>query len=121
MDLEKFRYFIGKPITVFTVHIGRKFTENQFNDYFTGICQSVHIDGIETLHPITGCKNFFFFSNIVGICEEQQLDPDNPEHQEIISEFNNNKSEKPVDKNIVFNNGDNIDINNLNMLLKPQR
>lgn len=118
MDLEKFRYFIGKPITIFTVDVGRKFTDNQFNDYFTGMCEAISSDGIETLHPITNCKNFFFFNNIVGICEEQQLDPDNPEHQEIINEFEKNESEKPTDKNLIFNNGENIDINNLNMLLK---
>ena len=117
-NLEKLKYFIDKPITIFTAAIGRKFTDEQFNDYFTGICKNIYTDGIETVHSITKCKNFFFFSNIVGICEEQQLDPENPEHQEIISELESNKPKKPVDKNIVFNNGDNIDINNLNMLLK---
>lgn len=117
-DLEKFRHFIEKPITIFTIHTGRKFTEEQFNDYFTGICKNIYIDGIETIHPITGCKNFFFFSNIVGICEEQQLDPDNPEHQDIIKEFKSNKSDKPIDKNLVFNDGEKIDINSLNSLIK---
>jgi len=117
-NLEKLRYFIDKPITIFTVDIGRKFTDEQFNDYFTGICKNIYTDGIETVHSITGCKNFFFFNNIVGICEEQMVDRDNPEHQEIISELESNKPNKPVDKNIAFNNGDNIDINNLNMLLK---
>jgi len=114
-NLEKFKYFIGKPITVFTVHTGRNFTETQFNDYFTGVCQAVHIDTIETLHPITNCKNLFFFNNIVGICEEQQLDPENPEHQEIINEI---KREVPVEQNdLQPNNSVNIDIDLLNKII----
>jgi hypothetical protein len=115
-NLEKFKYFIGKPITVFTIHTGRNFTEAQFNDYFTGVCQAVHVDAIETLHPITNCKNLFFFNNIVGICEEQQLDPENPEHQEIIKEI---KKEAPVEQqnDLQPNNSVNIDIDLLNKII----
>ena len=77
--VQKLNYFINKPVTVFTNNTGRKFSDEQFNDYFTGICVSVDEDGIETIHPITGCKNLFLLNSIVGICEEQQLDPENPE------------------------------------------
>ena len=115
-NLEKLKYFIDKPITIFTVDVGRKFTEEQFNDYFTGICKNIYTDGIETIHSITKCKNFFFFSNIVGICEEQQLDPENPEHQEIIKEIK--REVPPVEQNeLQPNNSVNIDIDLLNKIM----
>ena len=41
-NLEKLKYFIDKPITIFTADIGRKFTDEQFNDYFTGICKNIY-------------------------------------------------------------------------------
>ena len=73
------------------------------------------MDGIETIHPITNCKNFFFFNNIVGICEEQKLDPENPEHQEIIKEIS---KETPIEQSdLQPNNSVNIDIDLLNKII----
>jgi hypothetical protein len=116
---QRLKYFIGKPVTIFTNNIGRNFTEVQYNDYFTGICKAIDGDGVETVHPITNCKNFFFFNNIIGICEEQQLDPNNPDHQKVIKEINGKKEDPKEDpKELPLMKSESIDINLLNKLIE---
>lgn len=110
--IKNLQYFLNKPITIFTNSTGRNFNDTQNNDYFTGICRRVSIDGIETIHPITNCKNFFFINNIIGICEEQQLDPENPEHQKIIEEIKN------PNKDLIINKDQKLDLETLNQLIK---
>ena len=39
---------------------------------------------------MTACKNFYFFSQVIGIIEEQVLDQQNPEHIKIIEEVKEN-------------------------------
>lgn len=112
--VKKLKDLVGKPVTVFTENIGRGFTENQYNDYFTGICTFVGIDIIETLHPITKCKNLFFIKNIIAICEEQQLDPNDPEHKKIINEISSSKNQQ----DLPLTNSENIDIGFLSQLSK---
>ncbi len=80
-------YFVGKVCTILSRPINRQFDEKQSNDYFLGIVECVTEDGIFTTHTITGCKNFYLLKNIVGICEEQVLDPSRPEEAELIQEF----------------------------------
>lgn len=112
--IEQLKTFINKPVTIFTENIGRNFQETQYNDYFTGICTNVTFDIIETIHPVTKCKNIFFIRNIVGICEEQQLDPKNPEHKKIIEEIYESKT---VDKDLPLSNSATIDVDLLNKLI----
>jgi len=123
--IKQLNYFSNKPITVITCDINRKFNETQNIDYFTGICEKVLIDGLMTRHPITGCKNFFMFSSIVGIFEEQQLDPENPEHEFLINEIkesrqtNKEKNEFKESKQINLKNEKNeLNIDSLNSLLE---
>lgn len=85
--LGHLKYFVGKAVTVFTGPINREFDERQKCDYFVGVVKSVDEMGIMTQHPITGCCNYYFFSQIIGICEEQMLHPENPEHAKIIDEL----------------------------------
>lgn len=112
--IDKLKGFLNKPVTIFTRNIGRSFQETQYNDYFTGICTGVNVDVIETVHPITKCKNIFFIKNIIGICEEQQLDPENPEHKKIIKEIYDSKS---IDKELPLSGSTTIDVDLLNKLI----
>lgn len=113
--IEQLKIFINKPVTIFTENIGRNFQETQYNDYFTGICTNITQDIIETVHPITKCKNIFFIRNIVGICEEQQLDPENIEHKKIIKEIIESKK---TDKELPLTDSENINIDMLNKLIE---
>lgn len=79
--------FIGKICTILTHPVAKRdFNDRQFADFFTGVVDEIEEDGIMTRHTLTGCKNFYFFENIIGIMEEQVLNEDNPEHQKIIQQ-----------------------------------
>jgi hypothetical protein len=117
MGNYKLKDLIGKPVTIFTENIGRNFNDSQYNDYFTGILTSCDNDILETVHPITKCKNLFFIKNIIGICEEQHLDPDNPEHQKIINQMNGSTETIEKDKELPLSDSINIDVDMLNKLI----
>ena len=85
--IKSLEYFVGKVCTVFVTEMPKHFTHQQFNDYFVGLVESASEDGVVTLHPITGSKNFFPYSHIMGISEEQVLDPSQPDQAELIEEL----------------------------------
>lgn len=77
--------FVGRICTILTNTVAKKdFSDQQFADFFTGVIDEIDDDGVFTTHVLTGCKNFYFFSQIIGIVEEQVLDQNNPEHAKII-------------------------------------
>ena len=77
--------FVGRICTILTNTVAKKdFSDQQFADFFTGVIDEIDDDGVFTTHVLTGCKNFYFFSQIIGIVEEQVLDKNNPEHAKII-------------------------------------
>jgi len=77
--------FVGRICTILTNTVAKKdFSDQQFADFFTGVIDEIDDDGVFTTHVLTGCKNFYFFSQIIGIVEEQVLDENNPEHAKII-------------------------------------
>lgn len=118
--IKSLNYFLNKPITIITHTINRSFNETQNIDYFTGICEKITIDHIITRHPITGCKNLFMLGSIIGIFEEQQLDPNNPEHKMLIDEIKENKqanSNESLQVNLK-NEKNELDIESLNKLLE---
>lgn len=89
---DQLQHFVGKVCTVFTGPINRGFEERQAIDYFVGVVEGIDETGILTYHPITKCKNYFFLHGVLGISEEQTLDPDNPEHAQMIEEFRKKKT-----------------------------
>ena len=95
MWLKHCEYFVGKVCTIFAGPINRNFDERQMVDYFVGIVQSIDEKGIWTTHPITKCRNYFLWTGIIGISEEQMLDPDNPEHAKLIKEHKAKKELPP--------------------------
>lgn len=97
MKSSTLKYFVGKVCTVFTSPINRQFTDQQFNDYFVGLIESVNEDGIIAVHSITGCKNFYSLSSLVALCEEQVLDPSKPEEAKLIQEFKNSGPYAEID------------------------
>ena len=85
--LKNLEYFVGKAVTIITGPINRDFDERQKCDYFVGVVASVDSMGLMTQHPITGCKNYYFYSQICSISEEQVLDPEDPEDAKLIAEL----------------------------------
>ena len=93
--LKNLEYFIGKAVTVITTPINRDFDERQKCDYFVGVVAFVDSMGVMTQHPITGCKNYYFFSQICVISEEQVLHPEDPEDAKLIEELKSKRRTEP--------------------------
>ncbi len=103
--------FTGKLCTVLTSPLAKNnFSDPQFADFFTGIIDSVDEDGIFTTHTLTGCKNFYFLKDVVGIIEEQVLDENNPTHKKIINDMfqAKEKQNNPSTNQSKFINIDNL-------------
>lgn len=95
--------FKGKVCTILTATIAKtNFQDQQFSDFFTGIIESIDEDGILTKHHMTGCINYYNWSYVVGILEEQVVTEDDPKYEEIMKEIKkapieNQKAIVPVD------------------------
>lgn len=96
ISVKALQYFTGKVVTVFVKgQLQRGFDDRQFNDYFVGYVDWINEDGLMTTHPVTGCKNYYCLDDIVGIAEEQVLDPGNPEEAELIKSITGKTTKEP--------------------------
>lgn len=89
--IKNLQYFIGKMCTIFTHPINRNFKEEnpktypqQEYIYFVGVVEEVDSQGILITQPTTGLKSYFFLQNLIGIAEEEVLDPQDEKHAKII-------------------------------------
>lgn len=105
-------YFIGKCCTILTDYIPTQYNLSQFTQYFVGFVDLVDEKGIWISHPMTKCKSYFALQHIVGIIEEQTLDPKIPEQAKLINEI---KKKPEVLKE---SNSNYIDIEQLQKLVK---
>jgi hypothetical protein len=94
-DVKKLNHFLGKVCTVFTYQTNRNYKEEnpvtfleQIFNYFVGVIESIDDDGVMLTQTQTGQKTFMFMHGIIGIAEEQVLDPSVQEDAEIIEKFN---------------------------------
>ena len=85
--MEILRYFVGKYCTVCTEPTGLKLTHEASINYFSGIIEHLDEVGIVMRHQLTNNKSYFLMNRVIGIVEEQALDPRNPEHAEIIKQY----------------------------------
>lgn len=109
--------FLGKICTILTKPTAKPdFSDHQFADFFTGVIDEIDDDGIFTTHTLTGCKNFYKMSEIVGIIEEQVLDESDPRHQKIITEMKEKKEKQDNQDNDDTNDPKFIDIDDLSSL-----
>lgn len=90
-DTKKLQYFVGKVCTVFTHPINRDFkTESpdtyprQLLYYFLGLVESVDDDGIMLRQISSNQRTFLYHLGIIGIAEEQVLDPSKEEDAKTI-------------------------------------
>ena len=57
--------------------------------YFVGVVEEISKDGVFMTQISTGLKSYFNINNVIGIFEEEVLDPTTPDDNEIIKEINN--------------------------------
>lgn len=105
--MSSIKYFVGKICTIITGPINRNFKDEaqavgkpelypmNLVDHFMGRVVSIDANSIVIQHPIIGTMGYFRLANIVGIIEEQELDPNNPEHAKAIEEYKE-KQEKQI-------------------------
>ena len=111
--MKSLNYFIGKVCTIFTTPINRTFQERQSIDYFVGRIEAIDEFGIMTSHAITGCKNYFFLKHIIGVSEEQVLNPEKPEDAKLLEEFQAMKKLQTSEESSPF-----VDLDQLKALSK---
>lgn len=115
MNSETKKYFTGKICTIFTTPINRDYKfENPdtypspLYEYFLGKIIEFQDLGL-LLENIKGTtRSFFFYNQIISICEEEIIDPKDPKNEEIIKSF---KESKEKEKQIINNKKPYLDTN----------
>ena len=92
MKSKHLTYFRGKVCSIFTHPTNRNFKEEnpktyleQNIMYFVGVLEEVDEYGIFVTQIQTGLKSYFFLNSIIGICEEEVLDPSNEKDAKVIN------------------------------------
>lgn len=89
-------YFKDKICTIFTIPTNRDFkSENPKTfpqpifHYFVGRLVEIENKGIwiEQWNSKKKLRSFFFFDHIIGICEEEILNPNDPEDSKLINDY----------------------------------
>lgn len=82
---ENTKYFLGRICTIITKSINRDFkAENpgtypqQVFEYFLGLVESIDQQGVMLKQIGSDRRTYFFMHNIIGIAEEEVLDPEKP-------------------------------------------
>lgn len=94
--IERLQKFVGKVCSIISVAMNRNFEERIAREHFVILVQEINQDGIWGSHPYNpDLISFFAFPHIVSIHEEVELDPNNPEHQKMIKEYEDKVGKKP--------------------------
>lgn len=96
MKIKQLEYFLGKVCTIFTIPVNRDFkSENPTTfpqpvfHYFVGKIIEIDDKGIflQQWNNNKKLRSYFFIEHIVGISEEEVLDPARPEDAKVIEDF----------------------------------
>jgi RNase P subunit RPR2 len=100
------KQFIGKVCTIIVGPINRDFKDEahlsgkpqiypmNMLDHFMGRVIYADPQSIVIRHPIIGTETWFNLNQVVCIAEEQELDPNNPEHAKAIESYKQSIEEK---------------------------
>lgn len=93
--IEHLKYFLGKVCSVISTSINRSFDERIAREHFVIRIQEVTTDGIWGTHPYNEeLVSFFNLAHVISIHEEVELDPNNPEHADMIKEYEKQTGKK---------------------------
>jgi hypothetical protein len=96
MKIKQVEYFLDKICTIFTIPTNRDFkSENPTTfpqpifHYFVGKILEIDEKGIfiQQWNSNKKLRSYFFIEHIVGICEEEVLNPSSPEDAKLIEEY----------------------------------
>ena len=93
--LEHLQYFIGKVCSIVTTSMNRSFDERISREHFVVLIQEIDSDGIWGTHPYNpDLVSYFNVEHVISIHQEEVIDPSNPEHIEMIKEFEQKTGKK---------------------------
>lgn len=93
--LEQLNYFVGKVCSIVTTSMNRSFNETIAREHFVVRVREVNIDGIWGTHPYNeDMVSFFALPHIISVQQEVELDPNNPEHAQMIKEYEEKTGQK---------------------------
>lgn len=88
--IKHLQYFIGKVCSIISTSMNRSFDEKISREHFVVRVSKVDADGVWGVHPYNSeLISFFALPHIISIHQEIELDPNNPEHKEMIEEYQN--------------------------------
>jgi len=93
--IEHLQYFIGKVCSIVTTSMNRSFDEKISREHFVVIIQEIDSDGIWGTHPYNpSLVSFFNIEHLISIHQEEVIDPSNPEHVQMIKEYEQKTGKK---------------------------
>jgi len=93
--LERMKHFVGRVCSIVSTSMNRSFDEQIAREHFVVRVQEVTPDGIWGCHPYNDeMISFFAMLHIISIHQEIELDPSNPEHAEMIREYEEKSGKK---------------------------
>lgn len=93
--LKNMQYFVGKVCSIVTSSMNRSFEESVSREHFVVRVEEINMDGIWGTYPYNEeMVSFFAMQHIISIHQEAELNPDNPEHAKMISEYEKKTGKK---------------------------
>lgn len=93
--IQQLQYYVGKVCSIVTTSMNRAFDEVISREHFVIRVQTINVDGIWGTHPYNDeLISFFALPHIISIHQEVELDPNNPEHAQMIKEYEEKTGEK---------------------------
>jgi hypothetical protein len=93
--IKHMQYYVGKVCSIISTSMNRAFDESISREHFVVRVEEVNVDGIWGTHPYNNdMVSFFAMQHIISIHEEVELDPNNPEHAEMIKEYEKKTGKK---------------------------
>lgn len=92
--IDRLQYFVGRVCSVFTSPTCRQFDELRSREHYVVLVEEIGSDGLWGKHPYRKTMSFFPIESIVFIQEEQELNPNDPEHREMIETYEKQTGKK---------------------------
>jgi len=93
--LEQMQHFVGKVCSIISTSMNRSFDEKISREHFVIYIQEITMDGIWGTHPYNNdLLSYFAMDHVISIHQEIELNPDNPEHAQMIKDYEKKTGEK---------------------------
>lgn len=93
--LKHLQHFVGRVCSIISTSMNRAFDEKISREHFVIRIQEINAEGIWGTHPYNDeIVSYFAMPHIISIHQEIELDPNNPEHAEMIKEYEKKTGQK---------------------------